>query len=155
MLRNTHQVVKTPFWAKCWNMTLKRTSGLKSANLTLSATATPWVSCPRRQLTTVASKFVHPIVGVGLKKIRKIKTKQKSHHHGLDNVKDLLSFVCICVHLILCMGSDEALTVGHYSEQRIVIQGHLEHLEHSLNTQLGVSNVIVILHIHRQSGDSA
>ena len=108
----------------------------------------------------MASKFVHPIVGVGLKKIRKIKTKQKSHHHGLDNVKDLLSFVCICVHLILCMGSDEALTVGHYSEQRIVIQGHLGHLEHRTQHSVGCQQCcredrVLLLHSHRQSGDSA
>ena len=38
--------------------------------------------------------------------------------------------------------ADETLTVGHYSEQRIVIQGHLEHLGTSLNTQWGVSNVV-------------
>ena len=37
--------------------------------------------------------------------------------------------------------ADETLTVGHYSEQRIVIQGHLEHLGTSLNTQWGVSTV--------------
>ena len=153
---------------KCWSMIRRRTSGSKWAILTAPATATPWVSCPRRQLTTVASKFVHPNIahcGVGLKKIRKIKTKQKSHQNGLNNVKDLfvkdgLSFVCICVHLIICVGSGwwgaysgTLFRAAHCDTGPVGAPGHLT--RHSVGYQQCCrEGRVLLLHSHIQTTDS-